>query len=100
MDENGDFEACSACFSEDKILCIHSRTTRWVEDLKAATKRFNIEGWPEGLADTKIEGFLDFLEYGRRVLWQDWAISRALAERCCGSNRRVKLTGRNHQRPG
>ena len=53
----------------------------WVSQLQAAAKRFNISGWPEGLADAKIEGFLDFLEYGRRVLWQDWAISRALAER-------------------
>jgi len=52
----------------------------FIEELREARDMFNREGWPAKLADKKIDGFIEVLEYASVVLWQDWAVTRALEE--------------------
>jgi len=52
----------------------------FVAALRERRDAFKREGWPSKLADGKIDGFIDVLEYASVVVWQDWVVTRALEE--------------------
>jgi len=52
----------------------------FIAELRERRDAFKREGWPSKLADGKIDGFIDVLEYASVVVWQDWAVTRALEE--------------------
>lgn len=59
---------------------LREKTFPFLQELRERRHAFERDGWPLQLKDDKIDGFIDVLDLASEVLWQDWAVTRALEE--------------------